>query len=462
MEKRTLVALVAVLALVAIAFAVLRSPEKGQRKGPAPRPVAVIKATDVAKLELTNDKNEKTVLERNGAGGVWRVKEPGDYKADQQGIKQVLDGLEKLSFADVASQNVDKQTELGVADGKGARIVAKSGSGATLADLHVGKAVGGYTMVRVDGSKETWQASGIYPYVVGRAPAGWRDHAILDLTAADIDKLTVEAPGSKLVLQKQAGGGDKDKQPNGATWKIVESTGTAPKTAGDLDMTQVNAAVQGLSNLHASDFADDKKVDDIKGKGENLAITVSAKDKPHTLWVGSEKGDDVLVASSDSPQVYTVKKFSIEHIARKPIDYRDKTIVKIKDADLTSVEITDGGETTTLTHKDGKWTASKGTADDSKVKPAVAGFDNFTASSFSDEKDPAKTGLAKPTGRAVLHEKGKPPVTITVGAATKDGDYYVQKSGSPDVYLVKKYAVDRWMKKSADLTTAAAAAGKKK
>ena len=90
--------------------------------------------------------------------------------------------------------------------------------------------------------------------------------------------------------------------------------------------------------------------------------------------------------------------------------------------------------------KDGKWTAGKGTppVDDTKLKPALAGFENFTASGFSDEKEPAKTGLGKPSGRAVLHLKGKPTVTLTVGAATKDGDYYVQKAGSPDVYLVKK------------------------
>ncbi|HEX8952989.1 MAG TPA: DUF4340 domain-containing protein, partial [Polyangia bacterium] len=309
MEKRTLYALVAVLALGGIAFAVLRSPEKGQRQGPPPRPVAAIKAADVARLELTNDKDEKTVLEKSGASE-WRVKSPGDWKADQQGVKQVLDGLEKLSFADVASQNAEKQAELGVADGKGARVVAKNGAGATLADLHVGKTVGGYTMMRVDGKNDTWQAGGLYPYTVGRAPSGWRDHAIFELAAADIDKLTVEAPGGKLVLAREPGG-DKDKA-NDAKWKIVETAGTAPKTSADLDMTQVNAAVQGLSNLHASDFADDKKVDDVKGK---LAITVDAKGKAHTLWVGGEHAEDVFVASSDSPQVYTVKKFSIEHIA---------------------------------------------------------------------------------------------------------------------------------------------------
>src|SRR5438067_12331084 len=130
MEKRTLYALLAMVALGAIAFAVLRSPEKGQRKGPPPRPVAAIKASEVGKRELTNGQNEKTVLERTGASE-WRVRSPGDWKADLQGVKQVLDGLEKLSFADVASENVDKQAELGVAGGQGARIVAKNGGGAT-------------------------------------------------------------------------------------------------------------------------------------------------------------------------------------------------------------------------------------------------------------------------------------------------------------------------------------------
>src|SRR5262249_2743553 len=122
MEKRTLYALLGLVALGGIALAVMRSPEKGQRKGPPPRPVAELKATDIGKLELTNDKNEKTALERTGASE-WRIKSPGDWKADQQGVKQVLDGLEKLTFADVASENADKQAELGVADGKGARIV---------------------------------------------------------------------------------------------------------------------------------------------------------------------------------------------------------------------------------------------------------------------------------------------------------------------------------------------------
>lgn len=454
MEKRTLYALLAVLAFGGIAFAVLRSPEKGQRQGAPPRPIAEIKAADVSRLELTNDKQEKTTLERVSATE-WRVKAPGDWKADQQGVKQLLDGLEKLTFTDTASENADKHAELGVADGKSARLIAKSGAGKTLADLHIGKGVGGYTMVRLDGKNETWQAGGLYPYIVGRAPAGWRDHAIFELSVADIDKLAVEAAGSKLVVQKEGAGADKPgaDKPAEAKWKIAESTGAAPKKAEELDLTQVSATVQGVANLHATDFADDKKVEDVKGKG--VTVTVTAKDKSHTLWVGGEKGDELYVATDGGPTVYTVKKYSLDHIARKPADYRDKTLVKAKETELSSLEITSGSDTTTLTQgKDGKWSVGKGNADETKVKPVVAAFDNFVASGFSDDKEPAKTGLGKPSGSVVLRIKGKPPVTIKVGAATKEGDYYVQKAGSPDVYLVKKYAVDRWMKKTADLTKA--------
>jgi hypothetical protein len=446
MEKRTLYALIAVIALGAGAFAVMRSPQKGERQGPAPRPVPEIKAADVARLELTNGKQEKTVLEKKG--DEWRITAPADWKADQNAVKQLTDALARLSFGDTVSENAAKHAELGVADGKAPRVVAKNASGTTRADLLIGKTIGGYTMARVAGKNEVWQESGVFPYVLDKEPKGWRDHAIFAFSAADASKLAVEAGADKLVLDKDKAGKDKTAE---AKWKVAESAGAAPKSTDGLDQTQANAAVSGLSNLHASDFVDDKKPEDVH-KTARVTLTVTAKDKPHTLCIGAVKGEDVTVATPDSPTVYTVKKFSLDHIMRGPIDYRDKTLVKAKESELASVQITDGGQTTTLTQgKDGKWKTAKGAADDTKVKPVVSSFENLQASGFAEDKEPAKTGLAKPQGEVVLHLKNKETVTLKVGAATKDGDYYVQKVGSPDVYLVKKYAVDRWLKKPADL-----------
>ena len=446
MEKRTVFALIAVVALGAAAFMVLRSPPKGERQGPAPRPIPEIKAADVARLEVTNAKQEKTVLENNG--GQWRITAPGDWKADQNAVKQLTEALGRLSFGDSVSENADKHAELGVAEGKAPRVVAKDAGGKTLADLWIGKTIGGYTMARVAGKNEVWQESGVYPYVLDKEPKAWRDHAIFDFPSADASKLTVEAGADKLVVEKEKSDKDKTGEPK---WKVAESAGAAPKTTDALDQTQVNATINGMSNLHAADFADGQKPEDVH-KAATVTVTVMAKDKPHTLWVGAEKGDDVTVATPESPTVYTIKKFSLDHIMRRPIDYRDKTLVKAEEADLVSVQITDAGQTTTLTRgKDGKWKADKGTADESKLKPVVSSFADLQASGFSAETAPATTGLNKPRGEVVLHLKNKQTVTLKVGGTTKDGDYYVQKAGSPDVYLVKKYAVDRWLKKPADL-----------
>jgi hypothetical protein len=447
MEKRTLYALLAVIVLGGITFATLRAPEKGQRQGPPPRPIPQIKASDLAHLELTNDKQQHTVLEKSGTD--WAVKEPGAWKADQGAVKQVVDSLEKLAFADTASETNAKHEELGVADGKAARIVAKDASGKTVADILVGKAVSGFTMIRLPGKNDVWNATGLYPYVIAREPKGWRDHTIFDFPVTDIEKLTVAAGADKLTLEKLPT--EKDK-PNDIKWKVVEAVGSAPKAGEPLDQQQATTAAQAFASLHAGDFLDEQKNDAELQKTARVVLTVTAKGKPHTLYVLGDKGEDVTIASSDSPTVFTVKKYSLERIGKKPVDYRDKTLAQVKPADLTAVDITAAGETTTLTQKDGKWSASKGNADETKVKPVVSGFENLQADSFSDEKDPAKTGLAKPAGQAVLHLADKQTVTLKVGAATKDGDYYVQKVGAPDVYRVKKYAVDRWMKKTADLT----------
>ncbi len=447
MEKRTLLTLAAFVVLGVGAFLTMRAPQKGQRSGPAPRPVAAFKAADITGLEVWSEKQQHAVLEKTGSE--WRVKDPGDWKADQAAVKMLTDGLEKLAFGDVVTSNKTQHEELGVVDGKAPRVVAKGAGGKVLADLLLGKSVGGYTMTRVSGKEDVWQSSGLFPYAVNKEPKAWRDHTIFDLAAADVDHLTVEAGGSKLVLEKLPAA--KDAKPGeAAKWKIAESTGSAPKTSDVLDESQVNGAVQALATLHASDFSDDKK-DDVSGKAV-VTVTLGVGGAKHTLFVDAVKGEDALVASSDAPTVFSVKQFALDRIARKPIDYRDKTLAKAAGADIASLEIKHGAESSTLTQsKDGKWTVAKGNADDTKVKPVVAAFANLQADGFSDEKEPAKTGLAKPAGDVVLRLKDGKTIGLKIGATAKD-DYYVQKAGSPDVYLVKKYAVDRFFKKPTELT----------
>lgn len=438
MEKKTLLALVVLIALGVGAVAVLRAPEKGQRTGAAPRPVATLKTTDIGQLEITTEKQESVSLAKSS--NEWKVTAPAEWPADKQAVKSLTEALEKMSFGDIVTETAAKHEELGVADGKSQRVVVKDATGKLLADLHVGKTVAGFTMVRPQGKNEVWQATGLSAYLINRDAKGWRDHTVMSFSSADVERLTVESGGDKLVLDKVKEG----------EWKIAESTGAAPK-GSDLDQQQATSATQTLGALQAADFAEGKSPEETGLEHPAVKLTVKAKDKEHVLLVGNTRADDVFVTTPDSKVAYVVKKYLAERVAKRPIDYRDKTILKAKESEIATVEIRKGAESTALEHSGETWKLKGKPLDAEKIKPVVSAFENVVATSFSPEKDANKTGLAKPSGTVTVRTKDQQATTLKVGSQTKEEEYYVQKVGTPDIYMVKKYIVDRFLKKPSDL-----------
>jgi hypothetical protein len=167
------------------------------------------------------------------------------------------------------------------------------------------------------------------------------------------------------------------------------------------------------------------------------------------------KGDDVWTQIEGKPQIYLLRKYSVERIAVKPADFRDKTVVKAKEDDITSIEITTAGSTYALEHDGSLWKFGKGASgglDDSKVKALATAFVDLKGGTFADATDPATTGLAKPASSVTLHLRDKSTVRINVGNNNKEStDAYVQRAGSPDVVMVKKFQVDRFTKKASEL-----------
>ena len=471
MEKKTLFALVAVVLLGGGAFFALRAPEKGQRQSQQSRPIPAIKAADVTGLDLINEKQEKTSLVKKPEG--WRITSAtggaSEQSADQGGVKTVVDALEKLAFADVVTEQKSRFADLGVEDQRGQRITVKGAGGATVADFYLGKAVGGFTMLRPVGKDEVWQASGFFPYMTNRETRNWRDHLIFDLNAGDIDKLTVEAGANKVAFEKivepseapapvKDGGAPRAKPPGESHWKVAESVGDAPKATDVLDVNLINGAIQSLSTMRAGDFADDKKPEETGLDKPLVKISVGGK-KAGVFYVGATSGDDTWVKSESSPQIYTVKKYSLDRLNRHPADFRDKTLTKIKETDLSTIDLSVGGENLTLTFDGTNWKGKGKPTDDGKTKAIAGAFENLVGASFADEKDPAKTGLAaKNVSTVTLSPKTKGPATVLkVGSLNKDGtEYFVQRLGSTDIVMLKKFQVDRFLKKATDLVPSVA------
>lgn len=450
MQRKTLIALVASVLLGIAAFVTWRAPEKGTRTGPRPRPVPAFKATDVKQLELqTSDNRGQVVLKLEGAA--WKVTAPSAWTADQTTVRGAVDQLERITFGDVVTENPARFADFEVDDKKGSHVVVKDGSGKVLLDGWLGKAVAGYTMFRPSGKNEVWQAGNVFKYALSRDLMSWRDHTLLDFKAEDVSKLEVEGEGQKISLERMPPP-DKEK-PWAAKWKVLESTARVDP----LDEATANDLVQTLSTLRAASFDDNAKPEAVGLQPPRVTVTVTAKGAATTVLVGNTKGDDTWIQMGTGPQIYLIQKYHAERLGQTPVNFRDKTLVKAPEADLVSVDVAYQGESYSLKHEGSSWKLSKGEADEAKVKTLVTAFEELKAAAFASGVTPDQAGLKKPTGTVTLHLRDKSVVTLQVGAQ-KDDEYYIGRSGQPELMRIKKFNVDRFLKKSSDLTKTSTAA----
>jgi hypothetical protein len=455
MNRKTLIAFASFIVLGIGALLTLRQPEKGERASDRPRPLPQLDAAQFDTIEVTKA-GAVTVIKRDA--GKYKVVQPVAYPADEAMAKAAFEGLAKMDVSSLVTEQKDKQAEFEV-DDKGNRIVVKSGD-KVLADFIIGKAMGALTMMRVSGKDQIWRLSGVQRYTFDRSPSDWRDKSITTFTAADAEQIEVAGKdGSRVVLKKtneKVGSDDK--------WEVAEAKPAIDK----LDNSIPNGIIGAMASLKASDFADSVKLADAGLEPAALTVTVGLKGgKKAVVLVGGKKtDDDVYVKTPEAPQVFLSKKYNIERVNKRPIDFRDKTLCDLADSALTEIAVTHGNDSYTVVKSGSDWKATKPAKlelDTSKITPVAGAFKEWKAASFSEETAPATTGLAKPP--AVIAVKGKDKgaaCTVKVGETTKDKlNYYVSIPRIPEVLLAPKWSVDRILVKVDDLKKAGAVAAKK-
>ena len=383
---------------------------------------------------------------------------PVSYAADQASAKSAFEALGKMDITDLVTQQEGKQAEFEVDDKSGVRLVAKH-DGKVLADLVVGKVVGAGTMVRPSGTNDIWRASGITKFVIDKGPTDWRDKSVTTFQATDVEKLDVAGKdGAKISLKKTGTKeGSEDK------WDVVASSVKIEK----LDNSVPNGIVSALSSWKANDFADGATPAAAGLDAPSLTITIGLKGgKSVTALIGNKQGEDTYVKKADAPQIFLVKKFNLERIAKRPMEFRDKTLCDLAAADLTEISVAAGDKSYTLVKNGNDWKATKPPKlelDATKVTPIAGAFKDWKATGFADDQSPKGNGLAKP--KAVISAKAKGAKASATTCLVRVGDesadkvsYVVATAKSPDVYLAPKWAVDRILVKPDDLKKAAAAA----
>jgi hypothetical protein len=447
MNRKTLIAgLIFVVLIIATVF-LLRSPEKGEKSASASvRPIPRLTGNAFDTLEVTKDKTT-TVLKKES--DTYRIVKPIQFLADKDGTKTAFDSLAKMDFTTIVSDQKTRHGEFELGDG-GLRAVLKKGE-QVVADLRIGRTSGQVTMVRLEGKDEVWSVTGIYKYQFDKDTAAWRDKAITTFEEKDVAKLKIVGKNGATIVVAKPAPTDAGPAPE---WQLVE----ANVKVEPFDKSVASGMASQLSNFKANEFADEAKPEEAGLTTPQLTVTVTLRNgKEQTLLVGGKKGEeDWYVKTADQPQIFLVKKYNLERINKRPVEFRDKTICNLKADELTEVAVSQDKESFTLNKQAGAWKVTKPanfTGDTSKMDNIANGFAEWKGPGFAEDNSPKTTGLGKPkaTISAKSNVKGH-GCQLKIGNETSDkSNYYVQSAAQPDVVIVPKWTVDRVLVKLDDL-----------
>jgi len=433
MNRKTLGALLIFILLLGIVYYLMTRPEKGERQGERPRPLAKIDTKLLKRVSITH-KGATVVLERAGQDR-WQLTRPVSYPADSGAVEGLVEKLKELEFGDLVTELKAKHAEHEVDEAKGIRVVVSDGK-KDLADFYVGKVVDSFTMLRLNGKDQVFQAVGSLRYAFEREIKDWRNRTILELKPEELRKLQVTTPEGAIVLARP-----DEKTP----WKAERSAAKIDQ----LDSATVSNLLSTFSSLSAVDFADG--MDAAKAGLDKPAATIVATDKAGkqtTLLIGGHEGEDYRVRAQDNPQIFVIKKYTAENLLLRPVDFREKTVISLKAEDVVSLKIDkkkDGGGAVTLTRKGEEWLGDgKKVTDAAKIKSALEALASLKAEGFA-RATAAELGLGKPDWVVEILMKDRTRHELTVGSVEQDGFRALTRKGYDDIFTFRQYALDRFL-----------------
>jgi hypothetical protein len=153
--------------------------------------------------------------------------------------------------------------------------------------------------------------------------------------------------------------------------------------------------------------------------------------------------------------VFTVPKSTLDDLAKKPGDLRDKTLLSFKRDDATGITITTPTQTLALTRSGKDWTLTKptpGKPKEDKLSTLLFTLEVVKGTRVVEEKpkDPAKYGLDKPEVRVQI-SLPKGPQELLIGKKAGATEYYARSSSQDAVFTVPDFTVSDLKVKPNDL-----------
>ena len=341
MNRRTLVVLVAALAILAIVAAVvLRGAQTGSRDQGLLVPGLKEQLNGIAQIVVTGPGNAPIATLARGAEN-WTVVERGNYAADVGRIRRNLLALAEARIVEEKTSDPDFYDRLGVQDvsadtAKGVQLTL-TGSGKPVSVI-IGLAPSGsttQTYARRAGEPRSWLVTGQFD--LGKTGGEWLDRSITDIPAGRIQSVTITHPGLETLRISRDPKTDPKTEKSPASEGMVEFLVADVPAGRELSYPGIANGVAGvLAELQLDDAQARAALGANPGKPivarfvttDGLAVETSAwrlPDGTRFTFIASAAGEGDGDAAKEAAAinarlggwVYTVPSYKAEQLTRR-------------------------------------------------------------------------------------------------------------------------------------------------
>jgi hypothetical protein len=259
----------------------------------------------------------------------------------------------------------------------------------------------------------------------------------------------------KIVLNKAGEDGgapvDVELTKSGEDWKLTKPVEAKANQANvkslldNLKALKVSEQIDsGAANYAKYGVSDDKGLHAVFSKGTGVVLDAR-------FGENGGRGQMTRIVGKDG--VFAVKGYSSYLYARDVKGWRDLSLFKFEEGDVTAANIENDHGTFSFTKDGENWKGKfgKGKAtpeaikefDDAKVKDLVRAYKTLNADGFADKsKTPADTGLDKPSAKLVMTLKDGAKREVQVGKTAEGSSRWVKVSGSDEIWSISSWAAD--------------------
>lgn len=260
-------------------------------------------------------------VELKKEGSEWKLVKPVAAKANQANVTSLIGALKTIKMVeriDPSSKNYD-QFEL--SDGKALHATFYNGD-KTVFDLYFGQDGSRGQMTRIAGKDGVYAAKGYSSYLFKRDAKGWRDLGLLKFEEDEVKRIDVTNENGSFTFERKVETKAPEKGAAGApsapvevkSWigKFKKAKAPIALDIQKFEPTKVDDLVRAYKALTATDFAQNKKPEDLGLATPTATVVFQLKDGAQKIIKLGSTGDNSSrwVQVGDSAEIFAISSWA--------------------------------------------------------------------------------------------------------------------------------------------------------